>query len=458
MMIWLPCGSKFNPEDDQLINLYLMKKVRGQSLGLLHDAMQYSGSVYGSAASNGNPPLPPWEYCTHEKALLDYEKYYFFTMLNRVGGESRVARTVGNYGAWHVSSTNEVYDPKTQKLIGMKKLLNFKVYEKDGMSKTEWIMHEFSLAGDSLEGADPELCSKLVLCVIQNTEKKGFDHKGMKCNFRHCFSCQNQQQPLQTMWKTRNQAIEYQSPVPNNNFTIPSETGTRIGTSSGTYQSKVNTSYNHTASASTGAVNGIGTSSGTYVEVGNSCTNQFFNSEATRPTKKICRLHQDMGIGMSMPSLPLGSGFELGNRALQDSYQSSLSNTTNMGALYMDYNFPQETNIDMPTLPPGSGFGFGNQAHQESYQSFLRNPTYMGALYTDGNFDQETGMGMPSFPLGSEFHLGNQPIQDAYHSSLLNPKNMGDFDSKEAWSKKTCCLPPIPTNIGQSSGSGGFIL
>ena len=124
----------------------------------------------------------------------------------------------------------------------------------------------------------------------------------------------------------------------------------------------------------------------------------------------------------------------------------------------MDYNFPQETNIDMPTLPPGSGFGFGNQAHQESYQSFLRNPTYMGALYTDGNFDQETGMGMPSFPLGSEFHLGNQPIQDAYHSSLLNPKNMGDFDSKEAWSKKTCCLPPIPTNIGQSSGSGGFIL
>uniref|UniRef100_A0A7N2M2V9 NAC domain-containing protein n=1 Tax=Quercus lobata TaxID=97700 RepID=A0A7N2M2V9_QUELO len=455
MMIWLPCGSKFNPEDDQLINLYLMKKVRGQSLGLLHDAMKYSGSVYGS---NGNPPLPPWEYCTHDKALLDYEKYYFFTMLNRVGGESRVARTVGNYGAWHVSSTNEVYDPKTQKLIGMKKLLNFKVYEKDGMSKTEWLMHEFSLAGDSLEGADPELCSKLVLCVIQNTEKKGFDHKGMKCNFRHCFSCQNQQQPLQTMWKTRNQAIEHQSPVPNNNFTIPSETGTRIGTSSGTYQSKVNTSYNHTASAATGAETGIGTSSGTYVEVGNSCTNQFFNSEATRPTKKICRLHQDMGIGMSMPSLPLGSGFELGNQALQDSYQSSLSNTTNMGAFYMDYNFPQEINIDMPTLPLGSGFEFGNQAHQDSYQSFLWNPTNMGALYTDGNFDQEIGMDMPSLQLGSGFHLGNQPIQDAYHSSLPNPKNMGYSYSKEDWSKKTCCLPPIPPNIGQSSGFGGFFL
>nr|POE99860.1 nac domain-containing protein 19 [Quercus suber] len=328
-----------------------MKKVRGQSLGLLHDAMQYSGFVYGS---NGNPPLLPWEYCTHDKALLDYEKYYFFTMLNRVGGdESRVARTVGHYGAWHVSSTNEVYDPKTQKLIGMKKLLNFKVYEKDGMSKTEWIMHEFSLAGDSLEGADPELCRKLVLCVIQNTEKKGFDHKGMKCNFRHCFSCRNQQQALQTMWKTRNQAIEYQSPVPNNNFTIPNETGTSIGTSSGTYQSKVNTSYNHTVSAATGAETGIGTSSGTYVDVGDSCTNLVFNSEATRPSKRVCRLYQDMGIGTDMPSLPLGSGFESGN--LQDSYQSSFLNTTNMGALYMDYNFAQETNIDMPTLPPGSG-------------------------------------------------------------------------------------------------------
>ena len=79
-----------------------------------------------------------------------------------------------------------------QKLIGMNKLLNFKAYEEDGrMSKSEWIMHEFSLIGDSLEGADLELCSKLVLCVIQNTEKKGFDHKGMKCNFRHCFSYRN---------------------------------------------------------------------------------------------------------------------------------------------------------------------------------------------------------------------------------------------------------------------------
>ncbi|KAL4607639.1 hypothetical protein ACB092_09G190000 [Castanea dentata] len=456
-MIWLPCGSKFNPEDDQLINLYLMKKVRGQSLGLLHDAMQYSGSVYGS---NGNPPLPPWDYCTHDKALLDYEKYYFFTMLNRVKGESRVARTVGYYGAWHVSSTNEVYDPKTQKLIGINKLLNFKVHEKDGMSKTEWIMHEFSLAGDSLEGADPELCRKLVLCVIQNTEKKGFDHKGMKFNFRHCFSCRNQQQPLQTMWKTRNQAIEYQSPVPNNNFTTPSETGIRIGTSSGTYQSKVNTSYNHTAGAATAAETGIGSSSGTYVEAGNSCTNQVFNSEATRPTKRICRLYQDMGIGigMDMPSLPLGSGFELGNQALQYSYQSPFSNTTNMGALYMDCNFAQETNIDMPTLPPGSGFEFGNQVHQDAYQSFLQNPTNRAALYTETNFDQETGMGKPSLPLGSRFHLGNQPIQDAYHLSLPNPKNMGDFDSKEAWSKKTCCLPPIPPNIGQSSGFGGFNL
>ena len=89
---------------------------------------------------------------------------------------------------------------------------------------------------------------------------------------------------------------------------------------------------------------------------------------------------------------------------------------------------------------------------------FRSNPTYMGALYTDGNFDQEIGMDMPSLQLGSGFHLGNQPIQDAYHSSLPNPKNMGYSDSKEDWSKKTCCLPPIPPNIGQSSGFGGFFL
>ena len=364
-LLGLPEGAKFVPEDHEVINLYLIKQVRGQPLGLPPDAMKYHKSVYGSSDEK---PLPPWKYCNDDTALLDYEKHYFFTMLNRVS-EDRVARTVGNFGAWHVSSTKDIYDPKTQKLIGMKKLLNFKVYEKDGMSITEWIKHEFSLAGDSLGGADPELCSKLVLCVIQNTEKKGFDHKGMKCNFRHCFSY-------------RNQAIAYQSPVPNNNFTTPSETGTRIGTSSGTYQSEVSTSYNHTVSAATGAETGIGTSSGTYVEVGNSCTNQVFNSEATRPTKKICRLHQDMGIGMNTPaSLPLGSGLELGNQAIEDVYQSSLSNTTNMGALYMDYNFRQETNIGMPSLPPGSGFEFENQANHDVNQSSFWNPTNIGASY-----------------------------------------------------------------------------
>ena len=333
-----------------------------------------------------------------------------------------------------------------QKLIGMNKLLNFKAYEEDGrMSKSEWIMHEFSLVGDSLEGADPELCSKLVLCVIQNIEKKGFDHKGMKCNFRHCFSY-------------RNQAIAYQSPVPNNNFTTPSEIGTKIGTSSGTYQSEVSTNYNHNVSAATGAETGIGTSSRTYSEVVNSCTNQVFNLEATRPTKRIGRLHQDMGIGMDMPSLPLGSGLELGNQAIEDVYQSFLSNPTNMGALYMDYNFRQEMNMGMPSLPPDSGFEFKNQANLDVNQSSFWNPTNIGAFYTNCNFDQETGMDMPSLPLGSEFDLRNQGIQDAYHSTLPNPQKMGNFNSEEAWSKKTQCLPPLPPNIVKSSGYGGFIL
>ena len=138
----------------------------------------------------------------------------------------------------------------------------------------------------------------------------------------------------------------------------------------------------HTTSTAVGTETGIGTSSGTYVEVGNSCTNQVFNSEATRPTKKICRLHQDMGIGMNMPaSLPLGSGLELGNQAIEDVYQSSLLNTTNMGALYMDYNFRQEANIGMPSLPPGSGFEFENQANHDVNQSSFWNPTNIGASY-----------------------------------------------------------------------------
>jgi hypothetical protein len=86
--------------------------------------------------------------------------------------KNRLARTVGVYGSWHVSSTSMIYDPGTHNVIGIKKLMNFKVNEEGKMKKTDWIMHEFSLAGVSLVGIDQKRGSNIVLCVIRNNQKK----------------------------------------------------------------------------------------------------------------------------------------------------------------------------------------------------------------------------------------------------------------------------------------------
>ena len=49
-LLGLPEGAKFVPKDHEVINLYLIKQVRGQPLGLPPDAMKYHKSVYGSEA------------------------------------------------------------------------------------------------------------------------------------------------------------------------------------------------------------------------------------------------------------------------------------------------------------------------------------------------------------------------------------------------------------------------
>ncbi len=164
-MLKIPVGYRFFLKDDELISEYVLKKVLNQPLSLPSAAKMDNAFVYGS---NG---MEPWNLCTHKTALLDDEKHYFFTELKRVS-KNRLARTVGVYGSWHVTSTSMIYDPGTHNVIGIKKLMNFKVNEEGKMKKTDWIMHEFSLAGVSLVGIDQKRSSNIVLCVIRNYQKK----------------------------------------------------------------------------------------------------------------------------------------------------------------------------------------------------------------------------------------------------------------------------------------------
>ena len=72
------------------------------------------------------------------------DNIYFFTKLKKLF-ENRVGRTA-SYGVWNESSTDKIYDYKGD-VIGARKLFCFKVKQGSCITKSNKIMHEFSLVG-----------------------------------------------------------------------------------------------------------------------------------------------------------------------------------------------------------------------------------------------------------------------------------------------------------------------
>lgn len=151
-------GFTFDPTDDQLILDYLYPKVR--EWGGLCDLIGISDQVYTN---------PPWDYWSRI-SFPGGEKYYCYTKLkkkNQNQNQSRWARSVGTYGTWHESKSNEICVGNG--IIGFKKLMNFKGMK--GMMTDDWLMYEFSL---------PENQTDLVLCVIHKKKNK-VEEMGSAC-------------------------------------------------------------------------------------------------------------------------------------------------------------------------------------------------------------------------------------------------------------------------------------
>ncbi|KAK6118801.1 hypothetical protein DH2020_047457 [Rehmannia glutinosa] len=109
---------------------------------------------------------------------------YVFTKLSKVNAEkTRIARRAG-CGSWNGQTTRKIFNA-SKKLIGFMKMFSFKVTKEGGSEDTRvqqerddhWIMHEYSLAGVSLQY---ELKYKdYVICKITRTCKanKQFDQQ-----------------------------------------------------------------------------------------------------------------------------------------------------------------------------------------------------------------------------------------------------------------------------------------
>ncbi|KAK6132398.1 hypothetical protein DH2020_033837 [Rehmannia glutinosa] len=143
----IPPGYRFRPTDQQLINHYLLRK----AIGLPIPWSILEKDLYGENAN-------PWDvFSDVSDSAWDIVKdvnrvIYVFTKLSKVNAEkTRIARRAG-CGTWEGQTTRKIFNA-SKKLIGFMKMFSFKVTKEGGSEDRDdhWIMHEYSLAGVSLQ-------------------------------------------------------------------------------------------------------------------------------------------------------------------------------------------------------------------------------------------------------------------------------------------------------------------
>ncbi|KAL5712405.1 hypothetical protein ACHQM5_014584 [Ranunculus cassubicifolius] len=141
-----PPGYRFKPDDDELINFYLVNKIKNHSLP--------PNKISEVNFYKYNPEQLAANYPHYEE-----EEWYFFTSRDRKYPKgSRPSRSAG-CGFWKASGVDKEIT-SNGKTVGTKKTLVFykkKTEQGKKDEKTEWIMQEYVLADDTTSPPPPKV-------------------------------------------------------------------------------------------------------------------------------------------------------------------------------------------------------------------------------------------------------------------------------------------------------------
>ncbi|CAA3030318.1 NAC domain-containing 83-like [Olea europaea subsp. europaea] len=156
MAFSIPPSFVFKPTDQKLITLYLKPKAMGFPLPYNRILER---NLYGK---NGTPWIvfsdnDPWEIVGESEVGVLKKEIYVFTKLEKIG-RRHIVRVAG-CGTWGGKSVPKDIKNCKGEVIGVKKSFTFKLngdlkQEETNMKKGRWIMHEYTLAGSSLEGVN----------------------------------------------------------------------------------------------------------------------------------------------------------------------------------------------------------------------------------------------------------------------------------------------------------------
>ncbi|EES17917.1 NAC domain-containing protein 100 [Sorghum bicolor] len=132
-------GFRFHPNDFEIVNDYLMKKVHNR------DFICAIGEVDLNKTE-------PWDL--PREAKMNEKEWYFFSKKDRKYPTGLRANRATEAGYWKATGKDkEVYKPSKGEgvvlLIGMKKTLVFYEGRAPRGNKTNWVMHEYRLEGNS---------------------------------------------------------------------------------------------------------------------------------------------------------------------------------------------------------------------------------------------------------------------------------------------------------------------
>ncbi|KAL0435131.1 UNVERIFIED_CONTAM: protein CUP-SHAPED COTYLEDON 1 [Sesamum radiatum] len=170
----IPPGFHFAPTDQELITFYLSRKAMGLHLPW-NPVLEKT--IYGETANPWDVFADvPWDTsdstgegkeCKNVKSVI-----YVFTKLSKVSGKTRIARTAG-CGTWDGQTGARKIHNNSGQLIGHMKMFSYTVKNTPPdvrKQRDHWIMHEYSLAGVSLNGELP--FKDYVICRITRSSKE----------------------------------------------------------------------------------------------------------------------------------------------------------------------------------------------------------------------------------------------------------------------------------------------
>lgn len=133
----IPPGFRFHPTDEELLSYYLMEKVMDGSLDF-----QAIGEVDFNKCE-------PWDL--PEKANYGQQSsFYFFSLRDRKYPTGMRTNRATEAGYWKATGKDRAVIAKsTRHILGMKKTLVFYTGRAPKGQRTNWIMHEYRLEGES---------------------------------------------------------------------------------------------------------------------------------------------------------------------------------------------------------------------------------------------------------------------------------------------------------------------